>query len=170
MAFQEHAEFDFLDRYSMTPRQFLDSVCHPNVSAACGMHDDIRLAVNAILSLDAAVGILHAKLKTEGIAVVADDREFRKEVAKTNPKYELLRDTAFSLKHGTLEGKIARLVSHHHQVAQAGVPFGSFTFGQDTFGGTTVFIEKNDGTCERASDVAMIVLRELDQLLSSHGQ
>lgn len=153
----------------MTPRQFFDAVCRPNVSALVEIHDDVRLAVNAILSLDAAVGILYVSLKEAGASVPSKDFVFRNEVATQVRKYDLLRDTAFSLKHGTLDGRAPRLVSRHSQMTQAGVGFGEFTFGRDPFGGTTIFIEKNDGTRERASDVTAIVVRELDQLFTRYG-
>ncbi|MFD9897482.1 hypothetical protein [Mesorhizobium sp. NPDC059025] len=153
----------------MTPRQFLETVCKPNVKALAAAHDDFRLAVNAILSLDAVVGVLHARLKKAGARVEDEDRDFRNVAATAIPKYELLRDAAFSLKHGTLKGR-ARLVSNHQQVVLAGVPFGAFAFGQDTFGGKTIFIEKNDGTSERVADVATIVLRELELHFASYGE
>ena len=47
----------------MNPRWFFTEVADPNASAFLKEHDDIRLAVNAIMTLDAAFGSLHAHLR-----------------------------------------------------------------------------------------------------------
>ena len=48
----------------MTPRTFLDALVKPNAHELFANRDDLRLAVNAILSLDAFFGILYAELKS----------------------------------------------------------------------------------------------------------
>ncbi len=44
----------------MTPETFLYEVAQPNMAAALTDPDDIRAVVNAVLTLDALAGIIHA--------------------------------------------------------------------------------------------------------------
>ena len=77
----------------MTPAEFLDWVVVPNVAAVSSdIGDDVRLAVKAILSLDALTGVLHADRHTRGLET-ANDIEFRDRQAKQHPLADLLRLT-----------------------------------------------------------------------------
>jgi hypothetical protein len=68
----------------------------------------MRLAINAFLTADAFFGILHAELRSKNEAAVADlakDDEYRDDLAGRSRNYRILRDVAFSIKHGELKRK-----------------------------------------------------------------
>ncbi len=46
----------------MNPRVFLDEVVRPNMADALDAPDSLRAIVNAVLTLDALVGVLHAHM------------------------------------------------------------------------------------------------------------
>ena len=90
----------------MTPAAFLAEAAHPNMVATFDRADDMRATVNAILTLDALVGIIHAHAEAAGrseIMACKDDDHYREMLAGVSPSYRLLRDTAASLKHGELK-------------------------------------------------------------------
>ena len=140
----------------MDPREFYEAVTKPNIAQARLSFDSYRLAVNAILTVDATFGILFDHLESSKHPYLAsvsvgknkrqlDDAAFKDHVAVLCPSFEILRDAAFAIKHGRLGGKKARLVSSADDVAAAGVTFGEFTFNHDTFGGSAVFVEIENG-------------------------
>lgn len=66
----------------------------------------MRAIVNAVLTLDALVGLIHAHAEAAGrseIAACEDDDDYREVLAEISPSYRLLRDTAACLKHGELK-------------------------------------------------------------------
>jgi hypothetical protein len=66
----------------MTPRQFFDSVAEENARLAIAARHDLRLAINAIVKLDAFFGILHAALYVNGIgAIPPDDDKWKEQLA-----------------------------------------------------------------------------------------
>src|SRR4051794_8468925 len=106
----------------MTPAGFLKDIAAPNVDELGSDVGNHRLAVNAILALDALAGVIHADLHSKGQAT-ADDGAFRDGVAARHLEYGILRDTAFALKHGELRGKKPRLVQRAEQVTSYGGAF-----------------------------------------------
>ncbi len=93
----------------MNPLIFLNEVALPNVADALDAPDSLRATVNAVLTLDALVGVLHAHMVEIGVPGVSaawdDDTVFRGKLVKKEPAYEVLRDAAFALKHGGLKSK-----------------------------------------------------------------
>ncbi|GJD57651.1 hypothetical protein [Methylobacterium dankookense] len=96
----------------MHPRWFFAEVVTPNIHAVEARADDMRAVVNAVLTLDALVGLLHAHLSALGRPEIAglSDEKYREQLGQECPGYAALRDTAATLKHGalTLRGGIGR--------------------------------------------------------------
>jgi len=59
----------------MTPADFLNEIVIPNVAALSDNVGDLRLAVNAVLTLDALAGVIHADLCKRGLEA-PDDAAF----------------------------------------------------------------------------------------------
>jgi hypothetical protein len=81
----------------LEPSKFLNEVVVPNVDALGQDQGNLRLAANAILTLDALAGILHADLHKRGLEQ-GDDRAFREKLASRHSEYRIVRDAAFALK------------------------------------------------------------------------
>jgi hypothetical protein len=142
----------------VTPAEFFETVAKPNVQALCNDVGELRLAVNAILSLDALTGIIHADLHGNGL-VTKDDAAFRDSLATQHPDYRIVRDAAFALKHGELRGK-TRLVQRADQVTSYSGIWGDAVWGRSAWGtDAVVWIEANDHDhSRRADDVTRAVL------------
>jgi hypothetical protein len=154
----------------MSVRTFFENVARPNAQQAILSRDDDRLATNAILSLDAFFGQLYVELQSRGAVREPDDHKFRDTMAAMNPDYELLRDASFSIKHGKLTGRRARLISSADQVASRGITLGDgFFLGHDVLGGGAVFIEHDNGTSTRAEFVISRVLSFCEAQLIGNG-
>src|SRR3712207_5041989 len=113
----------------MTPRHFFDNIAELNVNEFLPSFWKERAAVNAILTLDAFFGILFAHLKgisDPTVSQIPDDRRYRDQIASTSVDYQILRDAAFSIKHGELTGTKARLVSRADQVGSSAVTLDDF--------------------------------------------
>jgi len=78
-------------------------VAEPNVNEAMAKPGDLRSAVNAILSLDALVGQVHAALLVSGKTVTRSDEAFRDEIGSKLLAYRIVKDVAAALKHGRLD-------------------------------------------------------------------
>jgi hypothetical protein len=107
---------------TLTPRIFLDSVVKPNADDVSKRHEDMRVAVNAMLTLDAFFGILYAELRSRKHPAVAGDDKYRDHLAGRFRDYRILRDAAAALKHGELIYKKRhqpRLVENVRQIQQA---------------------------------------------------
>lgn len=100
----------------MTPREFLNTVTIVNARLALDHPEDIRHAVNAITSLDAFFGILHAALREQNRPIDPNDSAWKETLAAKNESFRLLRDIAYALKHGKLDGRMPRLVRKPDQV------------------------------------------------------
>ncbi|TXN72827.1 hypothetical protein [Methylobacterium sp. WL6] len=102
------------------PLLFFETVVIPNIHAVEAAPDDMRLVVNAILTLDALVGILLEHLRAAGHPEVADlkgDEGFRDRLAGRCPGYAAIRDASAALKHGALTyGKKARVIRMPDQI------------------------------------------------------
>lgn len=89
----------------MHPRLFFDQVVRPNVGELLGQ-ERLRAAINSILSLDAFYGVLFAHLRVNGhprVAALASDDKFKDEIAAASNAFRVVRDAAFSVKHGELD-------------------------------------------------------------------
>jgi hypothetical protein len=140
-----------LEEIDLTPADLFD-VATQNVNELGNDAGNRRLAVNAILTLDALAGIIHADLHRRGLAS-ADDGAFRDGIAAQHLEYQILRDTAFALKHGELRGKKPRLVQRADQLASHSGAFDEAVFDRSAFDTeAVVWIEGNDATHSRRSD------------------
>ncbi|MDP4026984.1 hypothetical protein Q8W71_30810 [Methylobacterium sp. NEAU 140] len=132
----------------MTPAVFLADVVHPNMVATFDKADDMRAIVNAVLTLDALVGMIHAHARMAGqteIAAFKDDDAYREALAGISPSYRLLRDTAASLKHGELTRSrkgLARLLREPEAIEAEVNQLGFFECG-DEIGGDVILIRYN---------------------------
>lgn len=80
----------------MTPVEFLEQMVRPNIAEFMKDKGDLRLAYNAILSVNALVAHIH-HARSEPTA--KDDDKFRNSLAGENSNYALLRDAANAVKH-----------------------------------------------------------------------
>jgi hypothetical protein len=136
----------------LTPAEFLSDVVTPNVDALRNDAGDLRLAANAILTLDALAGVIHADLHKRGLAT-PDDGAFRDQLATQHLDYEIMRDAAFALKHGELRGKKSRLVQRANQVISYSGVFDEAVFDRSAFDTkAVVWIEGNDPAHSRRAD------------------
>jgi hypothetical protein len=137
---------------SVTPAEFFDDVVALNVDALGREVGELRLAVNAILSLDALAGIIHADLHERDLET-ADDIAFRDRLAAQHLEYGIVRDAAFALKHGELRGKKPRLVQRAEQVTSYSGAFDKAAFDRSAYDTKAViWIEANDPTHSRRAD------------------
>ncbi len=147
----------------MTPEDFLNDVAVPNVHELGNNIGDLRMAVNAISTLDALVGVIHAERHRQGLES-SDDSAFREKLAANHPEYALLRDISFALKHGELRSK-ARLVQRADQITSYGGAFDEAVFDRSVFDTETViWVEANDpANSRRVDEIARSVLDVLRQ-------
>ena len=98
--------------------QYFEEVAGINAKAAIERPGDRRLAINAIMTLDGFFGTLHTfKL---GIVPEKSDDKWKETLARDCHHYRVLRDTAYALKHGTLDHPKPRLVRRSDSVHYAG--------------------------------------------------
>ena len=156
----------------MTPETFFVEVAQPNTAAAINGPDDMRAIVNAILSLDALVGMIHAHGRTadrRDIAEHASDDGYREALAHVSPSYRVLRDAAASLKHGELthprRKALARLLRGPEALKSEANTIGLFQCG-DEIGGDVVVIRYDPGPgYVRASNVIGDTFRMLKRIM-----
>jgi hypothetical protein len=113
---------------------------------------NLRLAINAIMTLDAFFGVLHAALHAKGTLKEPNDDVWKEKLAQQNDDYRLLRDAAYALKHGELKHRRPRLVRRPDQLFTMPGVFQSNVFQPDVFQVEQVWIE-TDVTDRRANEV-----------------
>jgi hypothetical protein len=154
----------------MSPAEFLATVVQPNMQTALEQPNDLRAIVNAVLTVDALPGFIHAA------GVVADDPammahkaddDFRAALATISPSYRVLRDMAAALKHGDLDRKRKRprLVRSGGAARRVRNMCGLYQCG-DSLGGSVVVIEFDPGPgYVRASNVIADSFRMLRRIV-----
>ena len=123
------------------PRQFFDEVAGQNAQLAIANPGDLRHAINAIMTLDALFGILHAALHGAGTISEPSDDRWKDELANQSADYRLLRDTAFALKHGELAGRKPRIVHRPDQLFKLPGGFQAPGFQPTAFQTEKIWIE-----------------------------
>src|SRR5262245_45612822 len=93
------------------------------------------------MTLDALFGILHATLYDAHIVSEPDDGQWKEKLAEQSADYRLLRDTAFALKHGKLDGRRPRVVRRPDQLFTMPGAFDPAAFDQAAFDTGKVWIE-----------------------------
>jgi hypothetical protein len=152
----------------MTPAQFLNEIVTPNVTALSGDVGDLRLAVNAILTLDALAGVIHDDLYKRGLVTTDDDVKYRETLASVYPEYRIVRDAAFALKHGELRfGKRPRLVRRADQVTSYSGAWDEAVWDRSAWDTpAVVWIEADDpGHSRRVDEVTQAVLAILQGMI-----
>lgn len=154
----------------MTPADFLATVAQPNMQTALERPNDIRAIVNAVLTLDALPGFIHAagvEASDPAMMVHKADDDFRVALATISPSYRVLRDMAAALKHGDLDRKRKRprLVRSGGGARQIENGCGLFQCG-DNVGGSIVVIELDPGPgYVRASSIIADSYRMLSRIV-----
>ncbi|MEN3238903.1 hypothetical protein PUR29_36320 [Methylobacterium ajmalii] len=157
----------------MHPRQFFEEVVTPNIHAVEAQADDMRAVVNAVLTLDALVGLLHAHLDALGRPEVAgiEDDEYRERLGEQCPGYAALRDAAATLKHGRLtrprRKRPPRLIKTLDRIQSTELVLGEFGIGDEIGGGAAVLCLENGGDAVRVDDAIAETCRVLLPLLDS---
>ena len=136
----------------MTPSEFFDDVAEKNALSAIDAPGDLRQAINAIMTLDAFFGILHAALYAKGKLNESRDDGWKEKLAQKNDDYRLLRDAAYALKHGELKQPKPRLVRRPDQLFKMPGAFQPDAFQRGAFQMEQVWIE-TDVTDHRADEV-----------------
>ena len=133
----------------MTPAEFMATVAQPNMQTALERPYDLCAIVNAVLTVDALPGFIHAAGMMAGDPAMAAhkaDDDFRAVLARVSPSYRVLRDLAAALKHGDLDRKRKRprLVRSGGAARQVQNACGLLQCG-DGIGGSVVVIELDPG-------------------------
>jgi hypothetical protein len=152
----------------MTPRQFFDEVAQRNARLAIESQGDLRLAINAIMTLDALFGILHAALYETRIVSEPRDDQWKDKLADQNADHRLLRDAAYALKHGKLDGRKQRIFRRPSQLFTMPGAFDPAVFDPAVFDTGTVWLE-TDSTDYRADEVIERVAELAHSQLLMHG-
>jgi hypothetical protein len=147
----------------MTPQEFFADVAEKNALSAIQVPGDLRQAINAIMTLDAFFGILHAALYAKGKLTESRDDDWKEKLAQENDHYRLLRDAVYALKHGELKHPKPRLVRRPDQLFKMPGAFQSNAFQRGAFQMEQVWIE-TDVTDYRADQV----INNVTQFASTH--
>lgn len=98
----------------MTPHEYLETVVRPNMAALNEDAGDIRLASNAVASIDALGAHIYQWAAHHEPSLIdplkGDDDGYRNHLATLNEDYHLLCDVARAFKHIHLRTKTPRLV------------------------------------------------------------
>lgn len=160
----------------MIPEMFLAAVAQPNTAAAIDSPDDMRAVVNAILTLDALVGMIHAHEDAAGrpdIASCKEDDDYREVLAQISPSYCVLRDAAASLKHGELrhprKKRLARLLRRPDALGAVPNTIGLFQCDDEIDGDVIVIQCDVKPGVVRASNVISDTFRMLRRVVEGEG-
>jgi hypothetical protein len=139
------------------PKEFFRVVVDPNLQEFYANEGDLRLGVNAILTLDALVGVLHQENRRKsGVGPNDEDEKFREQVAAKSDAYRIVRDAAAAVKHGTLtrpKPQQPRVVLQVGDFPDFGVGAETMRAGQDWPGKPVVFVVTTDGRAVHLSGV-----------------
>src|SRR3954466_9533510 len=132
----------------MTPRQFLDEVVQPDVLAALKQPHSLKAVSNAILTMDALVGIAAWYLRDKNDPSVSGypedkvDTKYRSELANSSSAYKALSDAAASLKQGWLTRPVPnpRVMTEPRQMTVAPNTIDYMQAGIDSLGGNLVYL------------------------------
>lgn len=153
----------------MTPRQFFDEVAEENARLAFANRGDLRRSINAIMTLDALFGILHAELYEARTLSQKDDDKWKEELAQQSGDYRLLRDAAYALKHGKLNPERKyRIVYRPKQLFTMPGAFQAGAFSSAAFDTGQVWIE-TETTDHRANEVIKNVVEFARLRLTTYG-
>src|SRR4051812_40542395 len=122
-------------------RDFLTKVAEPNIDEFEKAFWHQRSAVNAVVTFDCLLGIIHWEATSAGLPVANQDSVFRNDLAARHGILGVVRDAAFALKHGKLT-RGTRLVSKADQVkGQVPTLSDGFFLDRDFVGVEVIMIE-----------------------------
>lgn len=154
----------------MGPREFNAEVVAKNIADFHADYASLRLAFNAVASVDALAAHLCEWCRANAPHELAggDDTAYREALARRNSSFELLRDVAKAQKHVRLTRGNPK-VNLASQTSSRGVGFGEGGFGLGRYGGPEqVVIDDNNGAMhyvEHIADEAVAFLsQEMDRL------
>ncbi len=124
--------------------EYFEEVSVANATAALNEPGDRRLAINAIMTLDGFLGSLHSELFKARVVTENSDEAWKQTLAKGCRHYQLLRDTAYALKHGNLTRPKPRLVRDPDKVVAMHGAFDRRTFHHAAFDTGRVWIAATD--------------------------
>jgi hypothetical protein len=124
--------------------EYFEEVPATNSKAAMADPGDLRLAINAIMTLDGFFGTLHTELFKTGVVTDESDDKWKETLARSCHHYRVLRDAAYALKHGTLTHPKRRLVRRFDQILTMPASFDSVAFDRSAFDTGRVWIEAED--------------------------
>jgi hypothetical protein len=122
-------------------RKYFEQVAGENAKQAIERPGDLRLAINAILTLDGFIGSAHAWLFEAGVVKEKSDDRWKETLAEGSKSYRVLRDAAYALKHGNLTHSKPRLVTKSEHVQTLPGAFDGRYFQQNAFQTERVWIE-----------------------------
>ncbi len=129
---------------TFSAQTFYDVVVVPNVDAQHQDTSSYRHAFNAIASLDDYVGIWALEL-LRSRKTSSKEEAFRDFVASRCEEYRILRDMAYSLKHGELTGGKARLVKEAERLHKQGPAFNPAAFSSAFATDPVICVRVEDG-------------------------
>jgi hypothetical protein len=138
------------------PKEFFRVIVDANLQEFYADEGDLRLGVNAILTLDALVGVLHQEIcRKSGVGPNDKDEKFRDDLAAKSDAYQIVRDAAAAVKHGILTRpkQQPRMVLEVRDLADFGVGAGTMGKGEDWSGKPVVYVVLQDGRAVRLSQV-----------------
>jgi hypothetical protein len=158
----------------MTPKDFYELVVSPNLKDFHADPGNLRLAVNAILSLDALFGITYWALKDAGHPVPVrknkDDTDLRDHYSDLSDDFKAFRDGAKAIKHGQLyRGETKLLVKSAKDIQSKSVVIHEVMADWPTLDATAVYISLRDGKVAGVKDVLVHSVSVAKQLLADLG-
>ncbi len=136
---------------------FFETHVEPNLAAWSAQPTDIRLAMNAVVSLyHMADHFWHAYESVDPARVfgTASASQFRIELAKQYPNFAVVRDVAEAHKHMALDRR-ARVLTESKQTTVGATGFGEAGFGTGPFGGgPSILVKLNDNSKHHLSYLA----------------
>lgn len=150
-------------------KTFLDTHVLPNVSEWRKSALDLRLAMNAAVSLNQMADYFwHQFFESEPDRVFAksDVGAFRRELATRHPSFGLIRDVADAHKHLKLN-RNDRVLTSAGQTVLGSLGFGEAEYGLGSFGGSEeVVIELDSGQRRHFSGILEDVVAMWEAMLS----
>lgn len=149
-------------------QQFLDSHVVPNHDSWLVHPTDLRFAMNAVVSLYHMTDhFWHKSSPSEPDRVfgIESPGQFRKELARRDNQYSLLRDVAEAHKHMQLD-RSTRSIREARQTAVGSTGFGEAGYGTGPHGGgPSIDVELDDGTKQHLIYLAKTVCELWESML-----
>jgi hypothetical protein len=154
------------------PRKFLVDIVQPNVTDFTSNYADMRMAYNAVAAVDSLAAhifewcLVNTPTRISG---VANDGQYRAELAKGSPEFGLLRDIAKAQKHVRLSN-FKPQVSSASQVSSQALGWDEAPWGEGRWGGVQqVVVETNSGRVRVVEALVIAALKFLEDEMTALG-